>query len=272
MTSAPYVEPCGGVLINLLADEKRCALLREISFNLPDITLNDRQLCDLEMLATGAFSPLNGFMTRSDYESVLDRMELQCGTPWPLPICLDISETQSRSIEAGQSVALRDPEGFLLAVMNVEDMWPVDRGRESDRLFGTTDRNHPGVARFYDTAGEVYVGGGLEVLSLPLHFDFKQLRLTPHEIRRTYRKLGWNRVIGFQTHNPIQRPQFEMTLQAMRQARANLLILPVAGITRPGDFDHYTRVRCYREMAGHYPPDSFILNLLPLATRMAGPP
>ncbi|MFC1811952.1 bifunctional sulfate adenylyltransferase/adenylylsulfate kinase [Thermodesulfobacteriota bacterium] len=271
MTSVTTVEPHGGTLVDLIVDEERAALLRDIATSLPDITLNDRQLCDLELLATGAFSPLTGFMERSDYESVLDRMRLQNGILWPIPICLDVSDILAQTLEAGQSIAIRDPEGFLLAVMHIKDIWSVDREKEAQQVYGTLDQSHPGVHYLFNTAMDYYIGGKLEVLSLPLHFDFKQLRMTPGEIRHLYKKLGWHRVVGFQTRNPIHRPQFEMTINAMRQAQANLLCLPLAGMARHKDFDHYTRVRCYREMTRYYPPDSFLLSILPLAIRMAGP-
>jgi sulfate adenylyltransferase len=264
-------DPHGGRLVSLLADDQRAALLKEISLNLPDIALNARQLCDLELLANGAFSPLTGFMTRSDYESVVDRMRLQNGTLWPLPICLDVSAVQARSLEAGQSVALRDPEGFLLAIMHIEDIWQADREKEVLKVVGTTDPDHPGADYLLNQSGEYYLGGAVEVISPPLHFDFKQLRRTPAEVRAAFNKLGWKRIVGFFTENPIHRPQFEMTIHAMRQANANLLLLPVVGMTKPDDFDHYTRMRCYRKVAQHYPPDSFLLSLLPLAMRMSGP-
>jgi sulfate adenylyltransferase len=271
MKKATEVEPHGGSLVNLMVDEERAAVLKKIAMNLSDITLTNRQLCDLELLATGAFSPLDGFMTRPDYESVLDRMRLQSNVLWPIPVCLGISDIQAKTLEAGQSVTLRDQEGFMLAIMHIEDIWPVDREKEASLVYGTTDSNHQGVEYLFNTEGDHYLGGKIEVLSLPLHFDFKQLRMTPLEIRNIYRKLGWHRVVGFQTRNPIQRPQFEMTVAAMRQARANLLLLPITGMTKPGDFDHYTRVRCYRAVTCHYPPDSFILNLLPLSMRLSGP-
>ncbi|MFP3929132.1 MAG: bifunctional sulfate adenylyltransferase/adenylylsulfate kinase [Desulfobacteraceae bacterium] len=261
----------GGPLKNLVVDEERKATLREIAMNLPDIVLNDRQLCDFELLASGGFSPLEGFMTKPDYESVLDRMRLQSGYLWPVPICLDVYETTARTLEAGQSVALRDPEGFLLGILHIEDLWAVDREKEFEKVFGTTDPEHPGVRALSAGLGDIYIGGSLEVVSYPLHFDFKQLRHTPEEVRGIFQKMGWQRVVGFHTSNPIHRPQFEMTLKAMRQARANLLVLPTAGMARPGDFDHYTRVRCLRRIMHHYPPDSFMINLLPLAMRMAGP-
>lgn len=258
-------------LVNLVVDEARGRLLKDLSLNLPDISLNERQLCDLELLSTGVFSPLDRFMTRSDYESVLDRMRLQDGTLWPLPITLDISETTAKSLESGQSVTLRDPEGFLLAIMHIEEIWPVDREKEAHNIYGTSSTHHPGVNYLYHRCNDYYVGGKVEVLNLPLRFDFKQSRLTPREVRAMYKKLGWKRIVGFQTRHPIHRPQFDMTLHAMRQAKANLLLMPVVGMTKPGDFDHYTRVRCHKLIGHHYPPDSHILNLLPLAMRMAGP-
>ena len=264
-------KPHGGSLVNLLVDDQRAAKLKEIVFNLPDIILNDRQLCDLELLSTGAFSPLMGFMTRSDYESVLDRMRLQNDQLWPIPIYLDVGELQARGLEVGQSVALRDPEGFLLAIMHIEDIWQADRQKEAIKIYGTADRNHPGTDYLFSSVGDYYLGGALEVISTPLHFDFKQLRMTPAEIRASFKKLSWKRMVGFLTHNPIHRPQFEMTINAMQQGRTNLLLLPIAGMTRPGDFDHFTRVRCYRHVVRHYPPDSHILSMLPLAMRMSGP-
>jgi len=271
MSKKDDTSPHDGSLVNLLVDDERAAILKDIVLNLADVTLNDRQLCDLELLANGAFSPLKGFMTRSDYESVLDRMRLQNDQLWPIPICLDVSELQAHSLEAGQSVALRDPEGFLLAVMHIDDIWKFDPQKEAASVYGTTDHAHPGTRYLLSRSGHYYLGGRLEILSLPLHFDFKRLRLTPAEIRAVFNKLGWKRMAGFLTRNPLHRPQFEMTIHAMRQARANLLLLPIAGMTQPGDFDHYTRVRCYRQVARHYPPDTHILSLLPLATRMSGP-
>jgi sulfate adenylyltransferase len=258
-------------LVQLQVDPQRVGVLKELSLHLPSITLNDHQLCDIELLATGAFSPLRGFMIRSDYESVLDRMQLQDGTPWPLPICLGISEKQQRTLEAGQSIAIRDPEGFLLAVMHIEEIWPIDKDREAEKVLGTVDQSHPRVQYLYAKEGDFYVGGRIEVLSLPLHYDFRQLRLTPNEVRTLYQKLGWKRIVGLQTRHPIHRPQFEMTLRAMRQARANLLLLPIVGLTLPDDLDYYTRVRCYQETIRYYPPNTTLLSLLPLSVRMAGP-
>lgn len=263
--------PHGGELINLLAENERAAQLKEVALSLADITLTERQLCDLEMLAVGAFSPLTGFMCRSDYESVLDRMRLQDNTLWPIPVSLDISETQARSLEVGQSVSLRDPEGFLLAILHIEDIWPIEKDKEARNVYGTSDQQHQGVHQLFKTIADYYIGGRIDVLNLPIHSDFNQIRKTPAEMRQFFNGLNWPRVVCFLTRHPIHRPQFEMTIRAMRQAKANILIHPVVGMTRPDDFDHFTRVRCYKSITGHYPPNSWVLNLLPLAMRLAGP-
>lgn len=258
-------------IVNLLVDDAQHQVLKKLTSTLPDVILNERQICDFELLVTGVFSPLTGFMTRVDYESVLDRMRLSSGDLWPVPVCLDIHDTLAGTLEAGQSVVLRDPEGFLLGVMTLEDIWPVDKENEAMAVYGTRDPAHPGVDYLRSKCGSHYIGGPIQALNLPIHPDFPQIRLTPAEVRERFRKLGWHRIVGFQTRQPIHRPQFEMTIQAMQKARANLLLLPAAGIPGPDDFDHYTRMRCYQKVGTHYPPNSHLLNLLPLAMRMAGP-
>ncbi|MCF8067565.1 MAG: bifunctional sulfate adenylyltransferase/adenylylsulfate kinase [Desulfobacterales bacterium] len=271
MTSVERIEPHGGKLNNLICTTEKISELKKVALELVDIALNERQQCDLELLATGVFSPLDGFMTQKNYNTVIEDMRLSNGILWPVPICLDISSTIAEKLEIGRRVGLRDQEGFLLAIMTIEDKWKVDKKREAEKLYGTTDTHHPGVFYLFHQLGDYYIGGKIDVLSVPLHFDFKRFRQTPEDIRKTYKKMGWKRVVGFQTRNPIHRPQFELTIKAMQQAKANLLLLPNTGMAKPGDFDHYTRVRCYREVTRHYPPDSFILNLLPLSMRMAGP-
>lgn len=270
MTETPFGAH-GGSLVNLMVDEQRATLLKDIAMNLQDVILNERSLCDLELLATGAFSPLTGFMVRTDYESVLDRMRLQDNTLWPVPVCLDVPAPVAEHLEVGQSVALRDQEGFLLAVMHVADIWPVNREKEADMIYNTRDLSHPGAHYLYKKSGDYYIGGPIEAVNLPIHFDFKQIRLQPREIRSNYHKLDWQRVVGFQTRNPIYRPQFEMTIKAMRRAKANLLLMSVVGMTRRDDFDHFIRVRCNRKVVRHYPPDSCMMTLLPMAVRMSGP-
>ncbi len=258
-------------LINLLVNEEQQQVLKKLSTSMPEVILNDRQICDFELLTTGVFSPLTGFMKQIDYESVLDRMRLESGELWPIPICLDIPESLGLTLETGQSITLRDAEGFLLGIMNIEDIWPMEIKKEALAVYGTTDKIHPGVEYLYNKSGKYYIGGEIQALSLPIHSDFKQIRNTPAEVRKTFFKLGWKRIVGFQTRQPIHRPQFEMTIQAMQQAKANLLLLPIAGVSKKGDFDHFTRMRCYQKVAAHYPPDSYVLNLLPMAMRMAGP-
>jgi sulfate adenylyltransferase len=265
------IAPHGGKLINLIVDEERKDILKDLSLHIPSITLSERQLCDLELLMNGAFSPLSGFMTHPEYESVLDRVRLQDNTLWPMPVCLDVTEVEAGKLEAGQSIALRDPEGFMLAVMHVEEIWPIDKKREAQAIYDTSNTAHPGVDFLFHQTGSHYVGGTVEGVNLPLHFDFKHLRLTPLEVRTSCAKLGWRRIVGFQTRNPLHRAQFEMTLGAMRETKASLLLQPVVGRTKPGDIDYYTRVRCYQKAAHHYPPNMMLLSLLPLAMRMAGP-
>ncbi len=257
-------------LVNLVVDAERAKVLKKLAMSLPDVQLNSRQLCDFEMLSNGVYSPLRGFMGRTDYESVLDRMQMQDGTFWPIPICLDISEMTARNFEVGQSVALRDPEGFLLGVMHIEDVWSPDRESEAIQIYGTNDPDHPGVNYLLDMAGTYYVGGQIETISLPIHYDFRQHRFSPQEVRAECRRMGWKKIVGFQTRNPIHRPQFEITIRAMQEAGANLLLLPMVDLDRPGNFDHYTRINCYEQVARHYPPDSFMFNLMPMAMRAAG--
>lgn len=263
--------PHGGKLINLMADEERRSVLKDLSMHLTPITLSTRQMFDLELIMNGAFSPLTGFMTNNDYESVLDRMRLQDGTVWPIPICLDINEVEAAKLESGQSVTLMDPEGFMLAVMHIEEIWPIDKEKEAKTVFGTLDTDHPGVDYLINRAGSHYIGGKIEGINAPIHFDFKNLRMSPEEIRGACKKLGWRKMIGFQTRNPLHKAQFEMTLRSMTQAKANLLIQPIVGLTKPGDIDYFTRVRSYEAASKHYPPNMMLLSLLPLAMRMAGP-
>lgn len=271
MDTLPKYQAHGGELKNLIVDAQRAAVLKELSLSLPDITLSDHHLCDLELMATGAFSPLEGFMVRAEYDSVIDRMRLQDDTLWPIPVCLDVSKNKAGTLEAGQSVALRDPEGFLLAIMHIEDIWQADKQREAQGVYSTSDVSHPGVRHLLNDVNDHYVGGRVEVISLPLHFDFKQLRRTPLEIRRECQKLGWQRIVGYQTSSVIHRPQYEITLEAMRRAKANLLLLPTVGVLRTEEFDYYTRVRCYQQVMRNYPPDTHILSLLPHFLRLAGP-
>lgn len=261
----------GGELVDLVVDSEQAETLKDLSRNFETLTLSGRQLADLELLLNGGFSPLRGFMKSTDYESVLDRMRLQDGTLWPIPVMLDIPGTLADRLEVGQSVALRDAEGFMFAVLHVEDIWPIEKQREAEQIYGTTSTEHPGVDYLFTRTGSHYIGGVIEGLELPLHYAFTRHRHTPRETRALFARLGWRRIVGFQTRNPLHRLQHQMTLRAMAQAKANLLLHPVARRAKPGDIDYYTRIRCYLAGAGHYPPNMMLLSLLPLAMRLAGP-
>jgi sulfate adenylyltransferase len=271
MSSQRLIAPHGGELIDLTAGPERAAQLQEASRDWPSWDLSPRQLCDLELLLNGAFSPLRGFMSRADYDSVCARMRLADGTLWPIPIALDVTDEFAATLKSGDSVALRDPEGLMLAVLHVEEVWQPDRLDEAEAVYGTGSSEHPGVSYLFQRTHPCYVGGRLEGLHPPPHFDFRSLRLTPAEVRAEFVRLGWRRVVAFQTRNPMHRAHLELTLRAVKEVEANLLVHPTVGLTKPGDVDHYTRIRCYQSIMSHYPPQTAQLALLPLAMRMAGP-
>ncbi len=245
--------------------------LRCEAASLPGWDLTPRQICDLELLMNGGFNPLKGFLGQADYESVVETMRLADGTLWPMPITLDVSEDFAATIEPGQDIALRDQEGVILATLSVTDKWVPDKAREAEKVFGADDLAHPAVNYLHNTAGRVYLGGPVTGIQPPVHYDFKALRDTPNELRARFRKLGWRRVVAFQTRNPLHRAHQELTFRAAKEAQANLLIHPVVGMTKPGDIDHFTRVRCYQAVLDHYPSTTTALSLLNLAMRMGGP-
>jgi len=265
------IAPHGGRLVDLLAGSTERAELKAQAAHLPAWDLTPRQLCDLELLQNGAFSPLEGFLERADYEAVCSDMRLASGALWPMPVTLDVSQAFADSIKDAKQIALRDPEGVTLAILDVGDVWTPDREAEAQHVLGTTDRKHPGVAHLLDRSHPVYVGGRVHGLEAPRHYDFGHLRATPAELRARFAKLGWSRVVAFQTRNPMHRAHLELTFRAAQIAEANLLIHPVVGLTKPGDIDHYTRVRCYEKLLRHYPERTTTLALLHLAMRMGGP-
>ncbi|TCM88005.1 bifunctional sulfate adenylyltransferase/adenylylsulfate kinase [Rhodovulum steppense] len=238
---------------------------------LPSWDLTPRQICDLELLMNGGFSPLKGFLSQADYDSVVETMRLADGTLWPMPITLDVSEDFAAGIEPGQDIALRDQEGVILAILSVTDRWTPNKAREAEKVFGADDLAHPGVNYLHHSAGKVYLGGPVTGIQQPVHYDFRGRRDTPNELRAYFRKLGWNRIVAFQTRNPLHRAHQELTFRAAREAQANLLIHPVVGMTKPGDVDHFTRVRCYEAVLDKYPAATTTMSLLNLAMRMAGP-
>ncbi|HEY3247228.1 MAG TPA: bifunctional sulfate adenylyltransferase/adenylylsulfate kinase [bacterium] len=263
--------PHGGVLRQLITGEDRADALKAEAVRLPSWDLTPRQVFDIEMILDGAFSPLDGFLGKADHESVCATMRLADGTLWPIPIMLDVTEEFARSIGSASRIALRHPEGMVLAVLTISDVWTPDRAREAQQVFGTADDAHPGVFALLHQTHPVYVGGILEGIELPPHHTFKHLRFTPSELRAQFKKLGWRRIVAFQTRNPMHRAHVELTKRAAAAAEANLLLQPVVGRTRAGDLDYFVRVRCYQAVLEHYPAQTTMLGLLPLAMRMAGP-
>ena len=265
------IPPHGGELVNLVTTPQRAGEITKESRDWPSWDLTPRQLCDLELLLNGGFSPLRGFMTREDYEGTCHKMRLKDGTLWPVPITLDVTEDFARALRPGGMLALRDPEGVMLAALHVQEVWQPDRQAEAAAVFKTADPYHPGVASLLKQTHPWYVGGRLEGIRLPSHYDFRPLRLTPVELRAEFSRLGWRRVVAFQTRNPMHRAHQELTMRAAQQVEANLLIHPSVGMTKPGDVEYYVRVRCYQAMLPKYPKDTVHLALLPLAMRMGGP-
>ncbi len=233
------------------------------------LTLDERGLCDLELLSVGGFSPLQGFLGKADYERVVTEMRLSNGTLWPLPVTLPV--TPGQGVVEGKPLALRDVYGNLLAFLHVSEIYEIDKRREAELAYGTHDRKHPAVA-YLDRHPGYQAAGRLEVIRTPPHYDFVELRRTPAELRKHFQTLGWSRIVAFQTRNPLHRAHEELTKRAAQQIGGGLLIHPVVGVTKPGDVDHFTRVRCYRALVdNYYQAGSVVLSLLPLAMRMAGP-
>jgi len=263
------IKPYGGELVDLLvAEEERESIMNRAAM-LPRIQLTQRSLCDLELLATGGFSPLRNFMGREDYESVLQSMRLSNGTLFPIPITLPVSK--DLNLSEGAEIALADERNDLLAIMHVEEIYEWDRDEAAKLVLGTADPRHPLVAEMQGW-GEVCISGELKVVCLPKYYDFRRLRLTPAEVRARLTELGHERVVAFQTRNPMHRAHEEMTKRAMQQIDGALLLHPVVGMTKAGDIDHYTRVQSYKVLTEkYYDKSSTLLSLLPLAMRMAGP-
>ena len=255
----------------LYVSEAAAEALKDDAGQMPSWDLTPRQICDLELLMNGGFNPLKGFLTEADYDGVVNEMRLASGALWPMPITLDVSEKFAEGLPTGTDIALRDQEGVILAIMSVTDKWVPNKALEAEKVFGADDLAHPAVNYLHNTAGPVYLGGPVKGLQTPTHYDFRARRNTPNELRAFFKKLGWTRVVAFQTRNPLHRAHQELTFRAAREAQANLLIHPVVGMTKPGDVDHFTRVRCYEAVLDKYPAATTNLSLLNLAMRMAGP-
>jgi len=265
------IEPHGGELVDLLAGAERSAELKAASRDWPSWDLSPRQFCDLELLMNGGFSPLRGFMGKADHDSVCARLRLADGTLWPIPITLDVPREVADRLKPGGMLALRDPEGVMLAALHVSEVWEPDRAASALDVYGTADPDHPGVGHLLHRTHPFAVAGRIEGVQLPVHYDFRELRQSPAELRAEFAREGWRRVVAFQTRNPMHRAHCELTLRAAKGVRANLLIHPTVGMTKPGDLDHYTRVRCYQAVLPRFPKHTAKLSLLPLAMRMGGP-
>lgn len=266
-----FKEPHGGRLKDLYLNETEADAEQRQAGSYPSWDLTPRQLCDLDLLTNGACSPLEGFLTEEAYISVCNDMRLPDGLLWPIPVVLDVSEAFAAELVTGTRIALRDPEGVLLATMDVSSVYRPDKAHEAQTVYGTEDDTHPGVHHLLHASGPVYVGGRVYGVEPQTHYDFKLLRDTPSELRGRFRKLGWRKVVAFQTRNPLHRAHQELTFRAAREVQANLLIHPVVGMTKPGDINHFTRVRCYEHVLDEYPDQTTTLSLLNLAMRMAGP-
>ncbi|KAM0279047.1 hypothetical protein ACHAQH_004829 [Verticillium albo-atrum] len=268
--------PHGGVLKDLFVrDASRQAELLEESDKLPSLTLTERHLCDLELILNGGFSPLEGFMNEKDYDGVVKENRLADGALFSMPINLDVSQQtiDEVGIKTGARITLRDlRDDRALAILTVEEVYKPNKNLEAQEVFGSPDDvTHPGIKHLLQVANEFYVGGKLEAVQRLAHYDFLDLRYTPAELRQHFEKLGWNKVVAFQTRNPMHRAHRELTVRASRSQQANVLIHPVVGLTKPGDIDHFTRVRVYKALLPRYPNGMAALALLPLAMRMGGP-
>ncbi|KAJ3229451.1 Sulfate adenylyltransferase [Chytriomyces hyalinus] len=267
--------PHGGVLKDLIArDAPNQPALKLAAAGLPSVVLTERNLCDLELILNGGFSPLEGFLNQRDYESVISNMRLADGSLWPIPINLDVSQEQIKSLglKHGSRLVLRDPiDDAALAILTIEDIYTPDKHREAALVFGDDDLAHPAVHYLHNETKQFYLGGKLEAIQLSAHYDYVENRYTPTELRAQFKKLNWTRVVAFQTRNPMHRAHRELTVRAARERQCNVLIHPVVGMTKPGDIDHYTRVRVYKAILPKYPQGMAALSLLPLAMRMGGP-
>ncbi len=257
---------------SLLVSADEASKLKATVADLPATDLDKRQLCNLELLLNRAFAPLRGFLRQADYECVLDSMRLADGSLWPMPVCLDVSKKLGQKLSVGDTLVLNDREGFLLALMDVEDVWQPDKGREAIAIFGTDDpKAHPGVRQLMEDSGPWYVGGRVTGLNLPRHYDALDLRLAPNETRIRFMQMGWTHILGVHSETPFHRAHLETFLNASRGTESNIFLQPAVNQPALVEDDHFVRVRCYRAFMKHVPHDLGLLGLIPLASRFAGP-
>ena len=233
--------------------------------------LSDRQLCDCQMILDGSFYPLKQFMTKLDYDQVLENMRLGNGKLFPMPVVLDVNEDFSQNLSVNDKITLRNKEGFIIAEMLIESIWKPDLEKEAKLIYGTKDLSHPAVRFLMQSSNHIYLGGSIKKINMPNYYDYEKYRLSPNRLKNIFKKMGWKKIIAFQTRNPMHRAHVEMTLRAMKDVDAKLLIHPVVGLTKAGDIDYYTRIKCYEHVLKKYPDDQVLLSLLPFAMRMGGP-
>ena len=265
------IAPHGGDLVNGYLAKNLLDAAKTEAQDLPSWDLNQRQICDIELILNGGFSPLTGFMGKADFDAVCTDMRLANGVVWTMPITLDVTEDFAETVSEGNGVTLRDPEGVVIAILDLDSKWIADKALEAEQIFGSTDEMHPAVDYLLNRSNPVYLGGTLRGIEAPGHYDYQSLRDTPAELREEFAQKGWSKVVAFQTRNPMHRAHQELTFRAARDLEANLLIHPVVGMTKAGDIDHYSRVRCYEHILAEYPEQTTDLSLLPLAMRMGGP-
>ena len=268
MTKANLIAPYGGKLVNLVVGPKEREELLARAPKLSSIKITMRNLCDLELLATGGFSPLTTFMGKADYERVLHEMRLTDGTLWPLPITLTADPKELPTV--GEDIVLRSVNNDVIAIMTLDEVYHWDADTEAALAYGSTDPRHPMVSEM-ERWGKVCISGPIKVVNLPKYYDFIELRRTPAQVRGMLEEMGNENVVAFQTRNPLHRIHEELTKRAAAQVKGSLIIHPVVGMTKPGDVDHYTRVRIYKALVENYYDKGTLLSLLPLAMRMAGP-
>lgn len=263
------VKPYGGELVDVMVSSEQLDELKDYASRLPSLQISERAVCDLQLLACGAFSPLDRFLGEKDYQRVLADMRLQSGHIFPIPVTLPADPGPELHLD--QDVALRNSKNELLAILTLEEIYAWDPSEAAERVFETQDAKHPLVAEM-QRWGKLNLSGRLRVLQLPRYYDFQDLRLTPAEVRSWLERMGRSNVVAFQTRNPLHRAHEELTKRAMDQVDGVLLLHPVVGLTKPGDVDHFTRVRTYKVLAErYYEPERILLALLPLAMRLAGP-
>ena len=265
------IKPHGKTLVSFHLSADELSEYSELSNNISSLTLSLKQQCDLEMISNGAFSPLSTFNNQKDYEEILLNNKLSNGLVWPIPIVLDVPDQFLKSLDKNEYISLRNTEGFLLAILKVKEFWAPNKKEEANLVFKSNDLNHPGVDYLFNHTNNNYISGELVPIQENKYFDFTHLRKSPQEVRDFFRLNNWKDVIAFQTRNPMHRAHYELTKLAMDEHNSKLLIHPVIGMSKPGDIDHFTRVKCYQHIIKYYPENSVELSLINLAMRMAGP-